>query len=99
MLLRDHGLMRYHRVPNSPPSWLSTGGLEEKLRIGEIGILKAIELSSFLPPNRCFLSIDCDRSSYMGCLLFDDLAFCRYISKLLRRCRNRSIAEMGGLDL
>src|SRR5215475_10506801 len=99
MLLRDHPLMRYHGVPNWPPFWLRTGGLEKKHPIGEIGILKAIELSSFLPPNRCFVSIDYEGSSYMGCSLFDDSAFCNQIAKLLRGYLNRPIAEIGGIDL
>jgi len=39
------------------------------------------------------------RSVQIWALLFDDLAFCRHISQLLRFCRNRSIAEIGGLDV
>jgi hypothetical protein len=38
-------------------------------------------------------------SSYMGCLLFDDPAFCRHIAKLLDSSRNRPIAEIGSIDL
>jgi hypothetical protein len=35
----------------------------------------------------------------MGCLLFDDPAFCRYIAKLLDSSRNRPITEIGSLNL
>ena len=38
-------------------------------------------------------------SVYIGCLLFDDHAFCRYIAKLLDNYCNRPIAEIGSLDL
>jgi hypothetical protein len=31
----------------------------------------------------------------MGCLLFDDPAFCRYVVKLLDSYRNCPIAEIG----
>ena len=46
-----------------------------------------------------FLMIFYEGSSYLGCLLFDDGMFCRQIAKLLQGCCNRSIAEIGRLDL
>src|SRR5262245_46984439 len=99
MLLRDHPLMRYRGIPNWPPSWLWTGGAENKRPIGEVGILKSIELSHVLPANRCFLSIEHKGSSYMGCLLFDDVAFCQDIAELLQSHCNRPMVEIGSLDL
>jgi hypothetical protein len=99
MLLRDHPLMRYHRLSNWPPAWFWIGGLENKRPSGEIGIFKSVELSTIEPANRCFLSIDYEGSSYMGCLLFEDHAFCDQIVKLLRGYLNRPIAEIGSLDL
>jgi hypothetical protein len=38
-------------------------------------------------------------SDYIGCLLFDDRAFCRQIAKLLQGYFDRPIAEIGSLDL
>jgi hypothetical protein len=35
----------------------------------------------------------------MGCLLFDDVAFCRHITEILQFCCNRSISDIGSLDL
>lgn len=35
----------------------------------------------------------------MGCLLFDDLNFCREVATLLQGCCNRPIAEIGGIDV
>jgi hypothetical protein len=97
MLLPDHPLMRYHGFSNWPPAWSWTGGLDNKHLTGEIGILKSVEPSNVQPANRCFLTIE--GSSYMGCLLFDDVGPCSQILKLLQGCCNRSIAEIGSLDL
>jgi hypothetical protein len=99
MVLRDHPLMCYKLVPNWPPTWTWVDGLENKHPRGEIGILKAVSLSKVLPANRCYLYIDHEGSSYIGCPMFDDRALCRHIAEILQFCRNRSIAEIGGLDL
>jgi len=95
MLLRDHPLMVYRGVPNWPPTWTWFNGVENKHRRGEIGILTAVSFTKVKPANRCLLYISHEESSYMGCLIFDDLAFCRHISQILKFCRNRSIAEIG----
>ena len=99
VLLRDNPLMRYHRVPNWPPTWLWIDGVENKLRRGEIGTLKAVTLSKLQPANCCYLYINHEGSSYVGSLLFDDCAFCYQIAKLLRSYLNRPIAEIGSIDL
>jgi len=99
MLLRDHPLMSYRGVSNWPPTWTWTVGLENKRPRGEIGILKEVLLSNVQPANQCFLYIDHEGSSYIGCLVFDDHAFCRHIAELLQFCCNRPIAHIGNLDL
>jgi hypothetical protein len=99
MLLRDHPLMVYHGVRNWPPTWTWVNGVENKHSASEIGILTAVSLTKLKPANRCFLYISHEESFYVGCLLFDDLDFCRHLSQILRFCRNRSIAEIGSLDL
>ena len=99
VLLRDHPLMRYHGVPNWPPAWLWIDGVENKRPRGEIGILKAAELSNVLPANRCFLEIEYEGSTYMGCLLFDDEIICAQITKVLQSHLNRPISAIGSLDL
>jgi hypothetical protein len=38
-------------------------------------------------------------SFYKGCLRFDDEVFFKYIVEVLRGCSNRSIAEIGSMDL
>jgi hypothetical protein len=99
MLLREHPLMRYHGVPNWPPIWTWSGGLEKKYPQGEIGILKKLRLTIVEPIDRCYLYIEHEGSEYIGCLLFDDHAFCRQITEILRFCCNRSIADIGSIDL
>ena len=99
MKLRDHPLMVYHSVRNWPPAWPCLNGAANKYLRGEIGILTAVSLTKIKPANRCYLYISHEKLFYVGCLLFDDVAFCRHISQLLRFCRNRSIAEIGSLDL
>jgi hypothetical protein len=95
MLLRYHPLMRYHGIPNWPPSWLLIDGVENKHPRGEVGILKSVELSQLLPANRCFLSIEHEGSLYMGCLLFDDPVFCGQVVTLLKRYCDRPIPRLG----
>jgi hypothetical protein len=100
MLLRDHPLMSYHGIPSWPPVWTFTSGLEKQHpRRGEIGILKAVTTSNDKPADRCFLHIEDEGSSYLGCLLIDDHAFCTQIVKLLQDCTNRPLAEIGNLEL
>lgn len=98
MLLRDYPFMS-HRVPNWPPRWTWVGGVENIRAKGEIGILKAVAMSNIKTANRCFLYIEHEGSSYIGCLLFDDYSVCSHIAKLLQGCCNRSIAEIGDLEL
>ena len=99
MLLRDHSLMSYHGVRNWPPVWTWTGGLENTHAKGEVGILKGITLSNMASSYRCYLHIYYKGSSYIGCLLFDDHAFCDQLAKLLESYCNRLIAEIGCIDL
>jgi hypothetical protein len=51
------------------------------------------------PPDSCFLHIEYEGSTYIGCLLVEDHAFCRHVTEVLQVCRGRPIADIGGLDL
>jgi hypothetical protein len=99
MLLRDHPLMSRHCVHNWPPVWTWKDGGENEHPNGEVGILKAIVLSRIQPADRCFLLVSHQGSEYLGCLLFDDPAFCKQITNLLQDYCNRPIAEIGSLDV
>jgi hypothetical protein len=99
MLLRDHPLMTYHGVPNWPPTWIWVERPENKYPKGEVGILIWASLTGIQPPDKCYLLMKHEDSSYMGRLLFDSDKFCRYIAQFLESYSRRSIAEIGSLDV
>ena len=100
MLLRDHPLMSHHGVASWPPLWIWVEGEENKFPTGEVGNLTWVSLTGIQPLDRCYLLMNHEGSSYMGCLLFDDDKFCRYVMQFLEHyCCNRPIAEIGSLDL
>ena len=86
-------------VSNWPPVWIWIDRQRDKGLQGEIGILKAVLPSKIKPEDRCLLLISHQGSEYLGCLLFNDRAFCRHITGVLHFCRHRSIAEIGSIDL
>ena len=67
-------------VPNWPPVWTSVDGVN-KFPKGEVGILSWVA-STGIQPADSYLYINYEESSYLGCLLFDDHGFCRYVAKL-----------------
>jgi hypothetical protein len=98
MLLRDHPLLSYHDTPSWPPAWTWVAGPANQHQCGEIGILKAVARSNIEPTDRCFLYIDYEGSSYIGCLPCDH-AFCGQLVEVLEANRNKPIADIGSLDL
>jgi hypothetical protein len=50
-------------------------------------------------PTDAFSTWTLMEASYLGCLLIDDNAFCRQIVELLLANRNKTIADIGSLDL
>ena len=100
MLLRDHPLLNYRGAPSWPPVWRWTGGLENSQpRREEIGILREVTISNIQPAERCFLHIEHEGSTYVGCLLIEDQDFCRQIVSVLQGYLNRPIAAIGSLDI
>jgi hypothetical protein len=99
MLLRDHSLMTYQGANSWPPRWERVDGLKNPPPQGEIGILRELIPSYLEPCDRCYLRIDHEGSTYVGCLLIDDSAFCGQIVKTLLACCGCSIADIGSLDL
>ena len=49
--------------------------------------------------HRCFLWMEYEDGTYLGCLLLDNLSFCKQLSRLLEKNVGRSVKEIGGLDL
>ena len=99
MLLREHLLLNHRGVPSWPPVWTRVAGLDNKHPIGEIGTLMDVHRSNIQPADRCFIYMNFDGASYIGCLFIDNTAFCRKIVELLLANRNKSIADVGSLDL
>jgi hypothetical protein len=99
MLLRAHPLFSYHGMHSWPPTWTWIAGLDNKHPKGEIGILRKVQESKVQPSNRCFLYMDFDDSSYLGCLLCADHAFCTQIVRILEANLNKPIRQIGSLDI
>jgi hypothetical protein len=91
--------MTYRGLPNWPPVWLWKDGLNKKIVRGEIGVLRTVTTPKNHPSDSCVLEIKHEGLLYVGCLLFDDHAFCRYLANFLEGYCNRHIVEIGGLDL
>ena len=99
MLLRGHPLFRYHGMHSWPPTWTWIAGLDNKHPKGEVGILRRVQKSKVQPADRCFLYIDFDDSSYIGCLLCADHAFCTQMVRILEANLNKTIRQIGSLDI
>jgi hypothetical protein len=91
--------MSSYGLPSWPPTWMLIRGSGPGRLTGEIGVLKRIRVGDLPSSRRCFLYMEQEESSYLGCLLFDDLAFCQHIAALLQSHCNRPIAEIGSLDV
>jgi hypothetical protein len=91
--------MSYRGVANWPPAWVSRGREKQRELRGEIGVLRDIIPSIVPPTSRIFLVVEHEGREYMGCLLFDDPAFCGAIFRLLQTHRGWAIRDIGSLDL
>jgi hypothetical protein len=99
MKLREHPFMSYVGMSNWPPAWLWRGGSDDTRPTGEVGLLKDVILSDIDPPTRCFLVMQHMGAEYMGCLSFENSAFCCEIYKVLGDHRGNPIDEIGNVDL
>jgi hypothetical protein len=98
MKLRDHPAMNHRTVPNWPPVWTRSRKEGVKTVQGEVGTLIYVYANE-LVSEKCYLVIDYEQESYVGCLIFDSRAFCAQIVQLLRKHLGRQISEIGDLDL
>jgi hypothetical protein len=98
MTLRDHPLMSYRGLRNWPPVWTQTRDDNVKTVKGEIGVLTYV-YSNPRMSSRCFLVIDYEGDPYVGALIFESHTFCDQITHLLWGQINRSIREIGNLNL
>ena len=80
--------------------WIRRGGNEHsKNPKGEVGTLLNAIISNLPPYFTCFLVMEHRGTEYIGALLLDDRTFCDDVTKLLKAHRNRSIAEIGSMEL
>jgi len=98
MELRNHPLLRNGGLSSWPPLWIpvETGEGKTTLR-GEIGVLKHTHCNAL--SRKCYLLIDHENTSYIGCLLCADAPFCSQVAAALEDNRGRTIKEIGGLDM
>ena len=94
MKLREDPRMTYRGMPNWPPVWCRSG--EETLK-GELGVLVSADCDR--SGNRCFLSMELDGRRYAGTLLFNDVTFCWFVTRILKNRTGTSIQDLGDLDL
>jgi hypothetical protein len=87
---RNRGrVLSYRGMPSWRPTWTWIEGQENKKPKGEIGTLTEVRLSVIEPPNRSYLVIHHEGSTYMGCLFVNDLAFYAQLTRLLQyHCGN-----------
>jgi hypothetical protein len=94
--LRDHPLLKYQSVQNWPPVW--TRGTEPIVKPvkGEVGVLKEVHYDSGTS-NKCFLVIDYQFQSYIGCITWPTRSFGTQLTHFLRGHIGRSIKDIGDL--
>ena len=79
--------------------WMLLKGTGPSRLTGEIGILKGIRANNLSSTRRCFLYMQHKESSYLGCLLFNDIPFSKQVTALLQCYFEHPIAEVDSLDL
>ncbi|HEY1267235.1 MAG TPA: hypothetical protein VGH16_08265 [Candidatus Binatia bacterium] len=86
---------------NWPPAWTRIRGEDDHRPKGEVGVLREVRWPpiQLRPFDRFFMVMEFERSFYMGCLLFEDPAFCIQIDRLLRARCGSSIESIGSLDV
>ena len=88
--------MKYHNVPNWPPSYLTPDYRQEL--IAEFGILRAVTLDD-RAPNRCFLMVEMNGVGYVSWLKFDDAGFRARFVKTINLHLNKPMKEIGELEV
>ena len=94
--LRDHPLLKYRGVQNWPPVWTrGTQGIVKTVK-GKVGVLKEVYYDAGTS-NKCFLVVDRQLQSYMGCVTCPTRSFCIQLTHFLRGHIGRSIEDIGDL--
>lgn len=88
--------MKYHNVPNWPPSYLTLDYRQELIE--EFGILRGVTLDARVP-NRCFLMVEMNGLGYVSWLKFDNFAFRARFVDTINVHLNKPIKEIGELEV
>ena len=99
MLLRNHPLLTYWNGRGWPPDWLWCGGFDNTHPRGEVGILKTVFASVVKPSTSCFLVMEHAGAEYLGEFFVSDAAFCLEMYAVLLRNCDKTIQEIGDIDL
>ena len=93
--------MNYRGARNWPPAWTRLRGGENRRPKGEVGILREVvqPVIDFSPANKFFIVMEFEGAMYIGCLIFEDIAFCNHVEILLRAHYGSSIESIGSLDV
>lgn len=95
MKFRNDPRMAYRGIFNWPPLWIEQRG-QGRLKGDESGVLT--EVGEVPECDKCYLYITHDGKTYVGCLLFDRAASCRFAIDLLKRNIGRHIQTIGDLE-
>jgi hypothetical protein len=97
MQFREHPLVAYRGYSTWPPIWVGIR-VRGPSPPGEYGRL--IDVRSYPDkPCRLFLTMEHAGAEYVGCLLFDEAAYCDRVTALLQNCCGMLIKEIGDLDV
>jgi len=91
--------MSYQGLKNWPPLWTCAkkNKAENTVR-GEVGVLQYVHCNPQVS-GKCYLIIDYAGETYVGTLVFENLAFCKRISDLLSLHLKKTILEIGDLEI
>jgi hypothetical protein len=98
MKLRDHPLLRYRGIPSWPPVWTQKRADTVRTLRGEVGTLQYVHARPDLS-SQCFLVIDYEGESYVGCLLMENNGAARTLARIFTSNLKRSIKDIGDLEV
>ena len=100
MELRNHPVMFCDGVRTWPPKWSQMYGSTNRSVAGEVGILRAIFLSSLVPPDRFSLVITTEKGNcYLGSIVFESPNDAKQIFDVLVAEIKKPIRTIGAIDL
>jgi hypothetical protein len=98
MKLRDHPSLCYRGIRSWPPVWTPADAPEDKNALrGEIGVLKFCRAHP--SDKQCYIVMEHQKTRYIGCVFCSDAKFCSQLASMLALRQNRTIEQIGDIDL